>query len=470
MREFKVHKLSMLYDAKRGGEGLEAALSTMFMDAQTAAETALPYLLCPTKDSARKKLGIPALLAVSGLHHFLIRQGLRGSVDIVLDSAEPYEVHHFATLVGYGVAAVHPYLAYSLVRNAVKTNYVTEIDEDKAVHNYIKAVVKGIVKIMSKMGISAVAGYQGAQVFEALGISQKVVDKYFTGTASRISGMELSHIADETGKRHKMAFGSKRNDPLDSGGIFQYNAEGEVHMYNPETIHLFQQAVRKGDYELYKQYYNKLSGEGEQISTLRSLLEFKFDKRASVPLDEVETVEHIVTRFKTGAMSYGSIGEEAHTCMAIAMNRLKGKSNSGEGGEDPKRFVEDENGDIACSAIKQVASGRFGVTAQYLASAKEIQIKMAQGAKPGEGGHLPGHKVYPWIAKVRNSTPGVGLISPPPHHDIYSIEDLAQLIYDLKNVNPSARINVKLVSEMGVGTIAAGVAKGKADVILVSGL
>ncbi len=466
---FKVKKLSMLYDVKRGGEGLEAALSKMFMDAQTAAEEGNTILVLSDRGFSEKKAGIPALLAVSGLHHFLIRQGLRGGVDIVLDSAEPYEVHHFATLVGYGVAAVHPYLAYSIVRDFEKTGYISDIDGDKAVHNYIKAIVKGIVKIMSKMGISAVAGYQGAQVFEALGISKNVIDKYFTGTASRIEGLEMSHIAKETAKRHNVAYGALKNDPLRSGGIFQYKAEGEVHMYNPETIHLFQQAVRKGDYELYKEYYKKLSGEEEQINTLRSLLEFDLGLRESVPLDEVEPIERIVTRFKTGAMSYGSIGEEAHTCMAIAMNRLKGKSNSGEGGEDPKRFVEDENGDLACSAIKQVASGRFGVTAHYLSSAQEIQIKMAQGAKPGEGGHLPGHKVYPWIAKVRNSTPGVGLISPPPHHDIYSIEDLAQLIYDLKNANPQARVNVKLVSEMGVGTIAAGVAKGRADVILVSG-
>ncbi len=466
---FKVEKLTMLYDVGRGGEGLEAALATMFMDAQTAAENGATILVISDRNFSEKKAGIPALLAVAGLHHFLIRQGLRGSVDIVLDSAEPYEVHHFATLVGYGVAAVHPYLAYSTVRDCVKKGFITGAKEEKAVQNYKKAIINGIVKIMSKMGISAVAGYQGAQVFEALGISQKVIDKYFVGTVSRIGGLELTHIADETAKRHNVAFGAKRNDPLNSGGIFQYNAEGEVHMYNPETIHFFQQAVRRGDYELYKKYCEKLQGENAQNTTLRSLFDFKFDKRPSVPIDEVETVERIVTRFKTGAMSYGSIGEEAHTCMAIAMNRLKGKSNSGEGGEDPKRFVEDENGDMACSAIKQVASGRFGVTAQYLASAKEIQIKMAQGAKPGEGGHLPGHKVYPWIAKVRNSTPGVGLISPPPHHDIYSIEDLAQLIYDLKTANPSARINVKLVSEIGVGTIAAGVAKGKADVILVSG-
>ncbi|MCK5129273.1 MAG: glutamate synthase subunit alpha, partial [Clostridiales bacterium] len=372
-------------------------------------------------------------------------------------------------LVGFGASAIHPYLAFSLIEDSVKEGIIRNIPKDKAINNYMKAVVNGIVKIMSKMGISTIAGYQGAQVFEALGISQRVIDKYFTGTVSRIEGLEISHIAQEIAKRHNTAYDSKRKDPLASGGQFQYTTDGEYHMYNPETIHIFQQAVRKGDYELYKQYYSKLELENEQKSTLRALLDFKTNKNNEVPLSEVEPVERIVTRFKTGAMSYGSIGEEAHKCMAIAMNRLKGKSNSGEGGEDPDRLNEDENGDIASSAIKQVASGRFGVTAQYLASAKEIQIKMAQGAKPGEGGHLPGHKVYPWIAKVRNSTPGVGLISPPPHHDIYSIEDLAQLIYDLKNANSSARINVKLVSEAGVGTIAAGVAKSRADVILISG-
>ncbi len=466
---FKIEKLSMLYETAKGGEGLDAALEAMFEKAKKAIEGGATILVISDRGYDEKMAGIPALLAVSGLHHYLIRQGLRGAIDIVLDSAEPYEVHHFATLVGYGVAAVHPYLAYSVVRDCVKKEYVKGVDGEKAVYNYIKAVAKGIIKIMSKMGISAVAGYQGAQVFEALGIAQQVVDKYFTGTVSRIGGLELSHIAEETGKRHNAAYGAKRHDPLNSGGIFQYNADGEAHMYNPETIHIFQQATRKGDYGLFKQYYEKLKGDSGNYATLRSLFEFRKDLREPVPIDEVEPVERIVMRFKTGAMSYGSISEEAHTCMAIAMNRLQGKSNSGEGGEDPKRFVPDENGDLACSAIKQVASGRFGVSAQYLASAKEIQIKMAQGAKPGEGGHLPGHKVYPWIAKVRNSTPGVGLISPPPHHDIYSIEDLAQLIYDLKNANPAARVNVKLVSEIGVGTIAAGVAKGKADVILVSG-
>lgn len=466
---FKTAVLPILYDVDRGGEGLEAALNNLFMEAQTAIEDGATILVLSDKGYSKKKAGIPALLAVSGLHHFLIRQGLRGNADIVLSSAEPYEVHHFATLVGYGVSAVHPYLAYSAIRDSVQKGFVDDIDEDKAVHNYIKAVVKGIVKIMSKMGISAIAGYQGAQVFEALGISQKVIDRYFTGTVSRIEGLQITHIADETAKRHKKAYDQTSSDPLKSTGQFQYKKDGEYHMYNPETIHLFQLAVRNGDYELYKKYYDRLQGESAQVSTLRSLFDFKIDKRNSVPLDEVEPIENIVTRFKTGAMSYGSLSKEAHECMAIAMNRLGGKSNSGEGGEDPERYKTMENGDTALSAIKQVASGRFGVTAQYLASAKEIQIKMAQGAKPGEGGHLPGHKVYPWIASVRNSTPGVGLISPPPHHDIYSIEDLAQLIYDLRTANPYARINVKLVSEIGVGTIAAGVAKSRADVILVSG-
>ena len=465
---FKTEILEMLYDVDRGGEGLEAAMNNLFMNAQTAIENGATILVLSDRYYNKAKAGIPALLAVSGLHHFLIRQGLRGNADIVLSSAEPYEVHHFATLVGYGVSAIHPYLAYSVVKDCIDKKFINQ-SADEAVYNYIKAIVNGIVKIMSKMGISAIAGYQGSQVFEALGISQKVIDRYFTGTASRIEGLQITHIADETKRRHNTAYNSRRSDPLKSGGQFQYKADGEYHMYNPETIHLFQQAVRNGDYALYKQYYEKLQGENVQASTLRALFDFKIDKSNKVPIEEVEPTQRIVTRFKTGAMSYGSISEEAHECIAIALNRLKGKSNSGEGGENPKRFKMNENGDSSSSAIKQVASGRFGVTAQYLASAKEIQIKMAQGAKPGEGGHLPGHKVYPWIAAVRNSTPGVSLISPPPHHDIYSIEDLAQLIYDLKNANPAARINVKLVSEIGVGTIAVGVAKGRADIILISG-
>jgi len=465
---FKTAILDILYDIDCGGFALETALDNLFENAEKAIEDGATILVLSDRNFTKSYAGIPALLAVSGLHHHLIRKGLRGKADIILDSGEPSEVHHFATLVGYGVSAVHPYLAYRMVEECVIRGYTGDIDKEKAKYNYNQAVIHGLVKVMSKMGISCVQSYQGAQIFEALGISKEVVDKYFTGTATRIDGLKLRHIADETKRRHLMGFGRKSHDMLNSGGVFQYKPDGEKHMYNPETIHLFQRAVRENSYELFKEYKQKLQGEDSEKYTLRSLMEFA-PQRQPVSINEVEPIERIVQRFKTGAMSYGSISEEAHTTIAIAMNRLKGKSNSGEGGEDKKRFEPLPNGDSACSAIKQIASGRFGVTSHYLSSAAEIQIKMAQGAKPGEGGHLPGHKVYPWIARVRHSTPGVGLISPPPHHDIYSIEDLAQLIYDLKNANPSARVNVKLVSEVGVGTIAAGVAKGKADVILVSG-
>jgi glutamate synthase (NADPH/NADH) large chain len=465
---FKTVILDMLYDIDCGGFALQTALEHLFENAQKAIESGATILVLSDRNFKKNKAGIPALLAVGGLHHHLIRKGLRGKADIIVDSGEPSEVHHFATLVGYGVSAVHPYLAYRLVEECVFRGYTGDIGKEQALYNYRKAIVKGIVKVMSKMGISCVQSYQGAQIFEALGIGKEVVDKYFTGTATRIDGLKLRHIADETKRRHLMGFGRKSHDLLDSGGVFQFKPDGEKHMYNPETIHIFQRAVRESSYDLYKEYKDKLQGEDAEKYTLRSMMEFS-SQRQPVKLSEVEPIERIVQRFKTGAMSYGSISEEAHTSIAIALNRLKGKSNSGEGGEDRKRFEKMPNGDSACSAIKQIASGRFGVTAEYLSSAAEIQIKVAQGAKPGEGGQLPGHKVYPWIAKVRHSTPGVGLISPPPHHDIYSIEDLAQLIYDLKNVNPSARVNVKLVSEVGVGTIAAGVAKGKADVILVSG-
>jgi len=465
---FKTIVIDMLYDIECGGFALETALEKLFENAEKAIYDGATILVLSDRNFTKDKAGIPALLAVGGLHHHLIRKGLRGRADIILDSGEPAEVHHFATLVGYGVSAVHPYLAYRMVEECVDRGYVGDLSKEKALYNYQKAIVKGIVKVMSKMGISCVQSYQGAQIFEALGVSKEVIDKYFTGTATRVEGLKLRHIADETKRRHLMGFGRKSHDLLNSGGVFQYKHDGEVHMYNPETIHIFQRAVRENSYELFKEYKEKLQGEESEQCTLRSMMEFN-TRRKSVDISEVEPVERIVQRFKTGAMSYGSISEEAHTSIAIALNRLKGKSNSGEGGEDRKRFETMENGDSACSAIKQIASGRFGVTAEYLSSAVEIQIKVAQGAKPGEGGHLPGHKVYPWIARVRHSTPGVGLISPPPHHDIYSIEDLAQLIYDLKNANPSARVNVKLVSEVGVGTIAAGVAKGKADVILVSG-
>jgi glutamate synthase (ferredoxin) len=394
----------------------------------------------------------------------------RTQVTIILESAEPREVHHFALLLGFGASAVNPYFAYEVIRHMIYDGTLTSVDYHKAENNYVKAVVKGVVKVISKMGISTMQSYQGAQIFEALGISRRVIDRYFTRTPSRIGGIDLEVVAAEALTRHEAAFSDSfvSTDGLESGGVYQWRSNGEYHMFNPETIHKLQYSVKTGDYSLFKEYSRLLNEENSRLCTLRGLMEFRSDT-SPIPIDEVEPVESICKRFKTGAMSYGSISKEAHEALAVAMNRLGGKSNTGEGGEDPERFLPMENGDSRCSAIKQVASGRFGVTSEYLVNAKEIQIKMAQGAKPGEGGQLPGSKVYPWIAKVRHSTPGVELISPPPHHDIYSIEDLAELIYDLKNANENARISVKLVSEVGVGTVAAGVAKGRADVVLISG-
>ena len=398
-------------------------------------------------------------------HHHLIRQGTRTAVGLIIESGEPREVHHFATLLGFGASAINPYLAFETV-----AGLVNEAEAFSAVKNLSKAIVTGIVKVMSKMGISTFQSYQGAQIFEAVGLNRTVTDKYFTGTASRIGGVELDVIAEEVKIRHTHAFPERQvnGKTLPEGGRYQFREDGELHLFNPVTIHSLQTAVRTGNYKLYEKYAQAVNDQSEKLYTLRGLMQFKFD-REPIPLEEVEAAENIMRRFKTGAMSYGSISKEAHESLAIAMNRIGGKSNTGEGGEDDSRFAPKPNGDSANSAIKQVASGRFGVTSEYLTQAKEIQIKMAQGAKPGEGGQLPGHKVYPWIAEVRHATPGVALISPPPHHDIYSIEDLAQLIFDLKNANRQARINVKLVSEVGVGTIAAGVAKGHADVILISG-
>lgn len=403
---------------------------------------------------------MPILLAVSGLHNYLVEKGKRGLASIVVDSAEVCEVHHYSMLIGYGASAIHPYGAYTTLK---------DFDLADKIENYRKAAEKGIVKVMSRMGISTIAGYQGAQLFEAVGVSQKVVDKFFTGTASRIGGLTLEQIEEEYLVRYEFAYGEKQDDFLPSGGSFQYKADGEHHLFNPKTIYNFQQAVRKGDYGLYKQYANEMNVESiEKPTTLRSMWEFA-SNRQSVKLSEVEPASEIVKRFKVGAMSYGSLSQEAHECIAEAMNSIGAKSNSGEGGENRNRFKPKANGVNLNSKIKQVASGRFGVNAEYLMSAEELQIKMAQGAKPGEGGQLPGNKVFPWVAEIRGSTPGVRLISPPPHHDIYSIEDLAQLIHDLKTINPYARINVKLVSSTGVGTIATGVVKAGADVVVISG-
>ncbi len=449
-------EISMLFKAE---SGLKAGLDVLFEKAEIALNEGTAILVLTDKGVDDTHIGIPALLAMAGLHHHLIRKGMRGDCSILVDSYEPREVHHAACLIGFGAKAVHLRGIYEATEELYDNGYLEGLSLEKAMENILFGFDHGILKIMSKMGISCVDGYHNAQIFEALGLSQELVDEFFTGTVSRVGGMDLSDLEKETLTRHWLALKAK-NKPLPSGGRFQWKQDGEEHLYNPESIHMLQTAVRTDDYALYKEYSRRIND--ENVGTLRSLL--KFQNNTPVPIEEVEPVENIVRRFKTGAMSYGSISQEAHECLALAMNQIGGKSNSGEGGEAVERLNSDRN-----SAIKQIASGRFGVTGPYLASAKEIQIKMAQGAKPGEGGQLPGGKVYPWIARTRHSTPGVGLISPPPHHDIYSIEDLAQLIFDLKNANPEARINVKLVSETGVGTVAAGVAKGGADVILISG-
>ncbi|ADQ13981.1 glutamate synthase large subunit [Halanaerobium hydrogeniformans] len=464
---FKTAEIDIIFDKEEND--LEKAINEIFAKADSLIENGTNIIILTDKKINADKLPIPALLAVSALHHHLIKNGSRTKVSIVLESGEPREVHHFALLIGYGLDAVNPYLAYASLVDLVKEGHL-EMDSKKAVQKYIKAAVKGVIKVMAKMGISTVQSYRGAQIFEAIGIGEEVIDKYFCRTPSRIGGIGLEEIAKESQLRHDSAFkGIKiERDTLDPGSNFAWRKDGEEHLYNPETIYLLQRAVREDNYQLYKEYAAKINDQSDKMLTLRGLLEPDYAAEA-IPLEEVEPAENIMKRFKTGAMSYGSISQEAHEALAIAMNRIGGKSNTGEGGEDPDRYTRDANGDLRNSAIKQVASGRFGVDSSYLVSAEEIQIKMAQGAKPGEGGQLPGKKVYPWVAEVRGTTPGVGLISPPPHHDIYSIEDLAQLIHDLKNANRNADINVKLVSEVGVGTVAAGVAKGKADVILISG-
>ena len=468
--EFPAVTLPILFDPEAGAAGLEAALEGIFRAADAVIAAGKRLIILSDQGVNSDQAAIPALLAVSGLHHHLIHHGTRTRVGIVLESGEPREVHHFAVLMGYGCGAINPYLVFETIEGMIGDRLLPDMDLAKACQNYAKAVVKGVIKIASKIGISTIQSYRGAQIFEALGLNQAVIDQYFTWTASRIQGVGLDMLAEEAIQRHRHAFPDRptENVTLDVGGDYQWRKEGEAHLFSPEVIHTLQKAVRTGNYDAYKQYAALVNEQEKQQFRLRDLLQFK--AREPVPLDEVEPIEAITRRFKTGAMSYGSISKEAHETLAIAMNRIGGKSNTGEGGEDPERYTwTNEKGDSKNSAIKQVASGRFGVTSLYLSQAKELQIKMAQGAKPGEGGQLPGRKVYPWIAKVRHSTPGVGLISPPPHHDIYSIEDLAELIHDLKNANREARVNVKLVSEVGVGTIAAGVAKAHADVILISG-
>ena len=459
--------ISMLYTKDTS---LADAISNLYAQADAAHDAGAAILILTDRGVDQEHLAIPSLLAVAALETYLVRTRKNTAVSLIVETAEPTEVHHFATLLGFGASAVNPYLALDTLYEMTNTG---ELDKDysQASKAYIQAVVSGIVKIASKMGISTIQSYQGSKIFEALGIAKSVCEQFFPDTVSRVGGIDLQDISNRSLSLHDAAFdpnGLMTEEEVRSIGTHKARSNQEEHLYNPETIHLLQQATWRDDYNLFKQYTACLNEEHKHV-TLRSTLDFRFAEDGGIPLEEVESVESIMRRFKTGAMSYGSISQEAHECMAMAMNRIGGKSNSGEGGEDLERIVTSGSAVDKCSAIKQVASGRFGVTSKYLTSAKEIQIKMAQGAKPGEGGHLPAKKVYPWIAKTRHSTPGVALISPPPHHDIYSIEDLAQLIYDLKNANKRARISVKLVSESGVGTIAAGVAKAGAGVILISG-
>lgn len=456
-------------DGKRGS--LKAGLDRLCRYAEDAVHDGFEVLILCDRAVDSDHAAIPSLLATAAVHHHLIRKGLRGQVGIVVEAGDVWEVHHFACLIAFGATAINPYLALASIRNMkVNGSLETDLEWEVLRKNYVKAVCDGLLKVFSKMGISTLQSYQGAQILEILGLNQEVVDKYFTGATSRIQGIGLEEIAKEALAKHYFAF-SKKDIPVDRlpvGGVYQWKRKGEFHLFNPTTIHLLQYATKMNDYATFKKYSKHVNDQSERAATLRSLFDFKRN-RPAITLDEVEPAESIYKRFATGAMSFGSISWEAHTTLAIAMNRLGGKSNTGEGGEDERRYDVLPNGDSMRSAIKQVASARFGVTSLYLTEADELQIKMAQGAKPGEGGQLPGHKVDEWIGKTRHSTPGVGLISPPPHHDIYSIEDLAQLIFDLKNANRAARINVKLVSKAGVGTIAAGVTKAKADVVLISG-
>jgi glutamate synthase (ferredoxin) len=467
---YKSITLPILYKVDKGAKGLERALKDLCKAASKAIADGINIIILSDRGVSARSAAIPALMAVSGLHHHLIREGTRTKVGLVLESGEPREVHHFSLLIGYGCGAINPYLAFESIDDLIRQGLLVGVDHKTACKNFVKAAVKGVIKVASKMGISTIQSYRGAQIFEAVGINEAVVDRYFTWTPTRVEGVGMEEIAKEIELRHRTAFPDRKanNPTLDVGGRYQWRREGEYHLFNPETVHKLQKAVRNADYRAFQEYSKSVDEQFRNWATLRGLLDFK--PANPIPIEEVEPVEAIVRRFKTGAMSYGSISQEAHEALAIAMNRIGGKSNTGEGGEDPERFTwTNEQGDSKNSAIKQVASGRFGVTSQYLVNARELQIKMAQGAKPGEGGQLPGTKVYPWVAKTRHSTPGVGLISPPPHHDIYSIEDLAELIHDLKNSNVNARISVKLVSEVGVGTIAAGVAKAHADVVLISG-
>ena len=470
VESFKAETIEMLYPKVKGLNGLEDALDDIIVQIEKALLRGTNIIILSDRGVNKEFAPIPSLLACSYVNHQMNRLRKRSYFDIIIESAEPREPHHFATLFGYGASAVNPYMVNEIIRMQVKEGFITGMDEQKAVDNFNKAIGKGILKVMNKIGISTLHSYRGSQIFEIVGFNSQFVEKYFPYTASRIEGIGLYEIEKEITERYKYAYPDTYIDKrlgLNIGGDYRWRRNGERHLFNPTTVSKLQQAVRLSDQDSYNVYAKAVNDQAENLMTIRGL--FEFDNLDPIPIDEVEPWTDIVKRFKTGAMSYGSISREAHENLAIAMNRIGGKSNSGEGGEDRKRFIPDANGDSRNSAIKQVASGRFGVTSHYLTNAREIQIKMAQGAKPGEGGQLPGEKVLPWIAAARNSTPFVGLISPPPHHDIYSIEDLAQLIYDLKNANREARVNVKLVSEVGVGTIAAGVSKAKADVVLIAG-
>ena len=467
--------ISGLYRVADGGEGLRSALDKVRQDVSEAIVDGARIIVLSDRNSDEVFAPIPSLLLTSAVHHHLIREKRRTNVGLVVECGDAREVHHMALLVGFGAGAINPYLAFETIEDIISNDMylLGSMEPYQAVKNYIKASGKGVLKVMSKMGVSTVASYTGAQIFEAIGLATDLVDEFFTGTVSRLGGIGLEEIAREVASRHATAH-PKRPDlrahrRIELGGEYQWRREGEYHLFNPDTVYRLQHSTRAGRYDLFKQYTKDVDDQSQRLATLRGLFELRTSESGPISIDEVEPVSEIVKRFSTGAMSYGSISAEAHETLAIAMNRIGAKSNTGEGGEDPERFTPMANGDSKRSSIKQVASGRFGVTSEYLVNADDLQIKMAQGAKPGEGGQLPGHKVYPWVAKTRHSTPGVGLISPPPHHDIYSIEDLKQLIHDLKNSNPLARVHVKLVAEVGVGTVAAGVSKAKADVVLISG-
>jgi glutamate synthase domain-containing protein 2/glutamate synthase domain-containing protein 1/glutamate synthase domain-containing protein 3 len=465
---FRSTTLPLLYDPEQDGPGLERAMEQLCRKASIAVEAGVGVLILSDRGVDANHAPIPSLLAVAGVHHHLVREGTRHKCGLLIETGEAREVHHIALLLGYGAGSVNPYLAFESLDDLIRQGLLPGITHHDAVKRYIKALNKGVLKVMSKMGISTLQSYCGAQIFEAIGLDRAFVDKYFTSTSSKIGGVGVKEISEEVRQRHVRAFAPQASKELQGGGEYQWRRDGELHLFNPDTVFKLQHATRSGQYGIFKEYTRLVNDQSEARATLRGLFGLK-PFGPPVPIDQVEPVESILPRFSTGAMSYGSISQEAHETLAIAMNRMGAKSNTGEGGEDPDRYVPDANGDSRRSAIKQVASGRFGVTSEYLVNADDLQIKMAQGAKPGEGGQLPGHKVYPWIAKVRHSTPGVGLISPPPHHDIYSIEDLSQLIFDLKNANPTARVHVKLVAESGVGTVAAGVSKARADVVLISG-